>query len=176
LSDDRTRVKVIHTGTGAITESDILLAAASRAVVIGFNSKPETGAIRMAEQEKISIRQYNIIYKLIEDVEKALKGLLEPEYVDVVAGQAEVRAVFEAGKKGRIAGSQIKEGKATRDSQVKVIRGGKVIAESRVSGLRRFKDDVKEVSTGMECGVKLDSFNDFEVGDILQFVRQEKVD
>jgi len=176
LSNDKTRVKVIHTGTGSITETDILLAAASRAVVIGFNSKPETGAIRMAEQEKISIRQYNVIYKLIEDVEKALAGLLEPEYVDVVAGQAEVRAVFEAGKKGKIAGSQIKEGRATRDSLVRVIRGGKVIAESKVSGLRRFKDDVKEVTTGMECGVKLESFNDFEVGDILQFVRQEKVD
>ncbi len=176
LSNDKTRVKVIHTGTGAITESDILLAAASRAVVIGFNSKPETGAIRMAEQEKISVRQYNVIYKLIEDVEKALKGLLEPEYIDVVVGQAEVRAVFEAGKKGKIAGSQIKEGRATRDSLVRVSRGGKVIAESKVSGLRRFKDDVKEVGTGLECGVKLDSFNDFEVGDILQFVRQEKVD
>jgi translation initiation factor IF-2 len=176
LSNDKTRVKVIHTGTGAITESDILLAAASRAVVIGFNSKPETGAVRMAEQEKISVRQYNVIYKLIEDVEKALTGLLEPEYVDVVAGQAEVRAVFEAGKKGKIAGSQIKEGRATRDSLVRIIRGGKVIAESRVAGLRRFKDDVKEVNTGLECGVKLESFNDFEVGDILQFVRQEQVD
>jgi translation initiation factor IF-2 len=176
LSDDKMRVKVIHAGTGAIIESDIQLAMASRAVVIGFNSKPEQGAVRLAEQEKISIRQYNIIYKLIEDVEKALKGLLEPEYVDVTAGQAEVRAVFEAGKKGRIAGSQIKEGKATRDSLVKIVRGGKVIAESRVAGLRRFKDDVKEVTTGMECGVKLDSFNDFQVGDILQFIRQEKVD
>ena len=176
LSDDKMRVKVIHAGTGAIIESDIQLAMASKAVVIGFNSKPEPGAVRLAEQEKISIRQYNIIYKLIEDVEKALKGLLEPEYVDVIAGQAEVRAVFEAGKKGRIAGSQIKEGKATRDSLVKIIRGGKVIAESRVAGLRRFKDDVKEVTTGMECGVKLDSFNDFQVGDILQFIRQEKVD
>lgn len=176
LSDDKMRVKVIHAGTGAIIESDIQLAMASRAVVIGFNSKPEPGAVRLAEQEKISIRQYNIIYKLIEDVEKALKGLLEPEYVDVTAGQAEVRAVFEAGKKGRIAGSQIKEGKATRDALVKIVRGGKVIAESRVAGLRRFKDDVKEVTTGMECGVKLDSFNDFQVGDILQFIRQEKVD
>jgi len=176
LSNDKTRVKVIHTGTGAITESDILLAAASRAVVIGFNSKPETGAIRMAEQEKISVRQYSVIYKLIEDVEKALQGMLEPEYVDVVAGQAEVRAVFEAGKKGKIAGSQIKEGRATRDSLVRIIRGGKVIAESRVAGLRRFKDDVKEIATGLECGVKLENFNDFEVGDILQFVRQEKVD
>ncbi|MDD5397627.1 MAG: translation initiation factor IF-2 [Dehalococcoidia bacterium] len=176
LSNDKTRVKVIHTGTGAITESDILLAAASRAVVIGFNSKPETGSIRMAEQEKISVRQYNVIYKLIEDVEKALKGMLEPEYIDVVAGQAEVRAVFEAGKRGKIAGSQIKEGRATRDSLVRIIRGGKVVAESKVAGLRRFKDDVKEVATGLECGVKLENFNDLEVGDILQFVRQEKVD
>ncbi len=176
LSDDKTRVKVIHTGTGAIIESDILLAMASRAVVIGFNSRPEPGTIRLAEQEKVSIRQYNVIYKLIEDVEKALKGLLEPEYVDIVAGQAEVKTIFEAGKKVQIAGSQVKEGKATRDSQVKVIRGGKVIAESRVAGLRRFKDDVKEVTTGMECGVKLDSFNDFQVGDILQFIHQELVD
>jgi translation initiation factor IF-2 len=176
LSDEKTRVKVIHVGTGGITENDILLAMASKAVVVGFNSKPEPGASRLAEQESISIRQYNVIYKLIEDVEKALKGLLEPEYADVVVGQAEVRAVFEAGKKGRIAGSAIKEGKATRDSLVKIIRGGKVVAESRVAGLRRFKDDVKEVTTGMECGVKLDSFNDFQVGDILQFIRQERVD
>jgi translation initiation factor IF-2 len=176
LSDEKTRVKVIHTGTGAITENDLLLAMGSKAVVIGFNSKPEPGASRLAEKEGISIRQYNIIYKLIEDVEKALQGLLEPEYADVVIGQAEVRAVFEAGKKGRIAGSAIKEGKATRDSQVKIIRGGKVVAEARVAGLRRFKDDVKEVTTGMECGIKLDGFNDFQVGDILQFIRQERVD
>jgi translation initiation factor IF-2 len=176
LSNEKTRVMVIHMGTGSITENDILLAMASKAVVIGFNSKPEPGAIRLAEQESISIRQYNVIYKLIEDVEKALKGLLEPEYADVVIGQAEVREVFEAGKKGRVAGSAIKEGKATRDSLVRVLRGGKVVAESKVAGLRRFKDDVKEVTTGMECGVKLDSFNDFQVGDILQFVRQERVD
>jgi translation initiation factor IF-2 len=176
LSDEKIRVKVIHVGTGSITENDILLAMASKAVVVGFNSKPEPGASRLAEQESISIRQYNVIYKLIEDVEKALKGMLEPEYADVIVGQAEVRAVFEAGKKGTIAGSAIKEGKATRDSLVKIIRGSKVIAESRVVGLRRFKDDVKEVTTGMECGVKLDTFNDFQVGDILQFVRQERID
>jgi translation initiation factor IF-2 len=176
LSNDKTRVKVIHTGTGGITEGDVLLAMASKAVIIGFNSKPEAGATRLAEQEGISIRQYNIIYKLIEDVEKALKGLLEPEYVDVVVGQAEVKAVFESGKKGKIAGALMKEGKATRDSQVRVLRNAKVIAESRVSGLRRFKDDVKEVSAGMEFGVKLENFGDFLIGDILQFVRKEKID
>jgi translation initiation factor IF-2 len=176
LSNDKTRVKVIHTGTGGITEGDVLLAMASKAVIIGFNSKPEAGATRLAEQEGISIRQYNIIYKLIEDVEKALKGLLEPEYVDVVVGQAEVKAVFESGKKGKIAGALMKEGKATRDSQVRVLRNAKVIAESHVSGLRRFKDDVKEVSAGMEFGVKLENFGDFLIGDILQFVRKEKID
>lgn len=175
LSNEKTRVKVIHTGTGSITESDILLAMASRAVVIGFNSKPEPGAIRLAEQESISIRQYNIIYKLIEDVEKALKGLLEPEYAEVVAGQAEIKAIFEAGKKGKIAGALMKEGKATRDARVKVLRTGKVIAESRVAGLRRFKDDVREVASGMEFGVKLDNFSDFQVGDVLQFIRQERI-
>lgn len=176
LSDEKTRVKVIHTGTGGITEGDVLLAMASRAVVVGFNSKPESGASRLAEQEGISIRQYNIIYKLIEDVEKALKGMLEPEYADVVAGQAEIQAVFEAGKKGKIAGAWMKEGKATRDSHVRIYRGGKMIAESQLGGLRRFKDDVKEVTTGMEFGVKLDNFADFQVGDVLQFVRQERID
>ncbi len=176
LSDDKTRVKVIHTGTGSITEGDILLAMASKAVIIGFNSRPEAGAGRLAEQEKISIRQYNVIYKLIEDVEKALKGMLEPEYAEVVAGQAEIKAIFEAGKKGKIAGAWMKEGKATRDSQVRVFRDGKVIAESRLTGLRRFKDDVKEVTTGMEFGVKLENFVDFQVGDILQFIKQERID
>lgn len=175
LSEEKMRVKVIHTGSGSITESDILLAVASRAVIIGFNSRPEPGANRMAELEGISIRQYNVIYKLIEDVEKAVQGLLEPEYAEVAVGQAEVKTVFEAGKRGRIAGSQVKEGRATRDSQARVIRAGKVIAESRVSGLRRFKDDVREVTTGMECGVKLENFNDFQAGDIIQFFRIERV-
>ena len=175
LSDEKTRVKIIHTGTGSITESDILLAMASRAIVIGFNSKPEPGASKLAEQENISIRQYNVIYKLIENVEKALKGLLEPEYAEVVVGQAEIKATFEAGKKGRIAGAWMKEGKATRDSQVRVVRAGKTIAESHVAGLRRFKDDVKEVANGMEFGIRLENFNDFQVGDVLQFVRQERI-
>jgi len=175
LSDEKTRVKVIHTGTGSITESDILLALASKAVVVGFNSKPEPGASRMAELENINIRQYSVIYKLVEDVEKALKGMLEPEYAEVVIGQAEIKAIFEAGKRGKIAGCLLKEGKATRDSQVRVLRANKIIAESRVSSLKRFKDDVKEVAAGMECGVKLDSFSDFQPGDILQFFRQEQV-
>lgn len=173
LSSEKTRVKVIHAGTGSITESDILLALASKAIIIGFNSKPEPGASRMAELEHVSIRQYNVIYKLIEDVEKALKGMLEPEYVETVIGQGEVKAIFEAGKKGKIAGSLIKDGRATRDSQVRIIRAGKVIGQSRISSLKRFKDDVKEVTGGMECGIKLESFNDFQVGDILQFFRQE---
>lgn len=174
LSDEKMRVKVIHTGTGGITESDVLLAMASKAVIIGFNCKPEPGASRLAEQENISIRQYSIIYKLIEDVEKALQGLLEPELVEVVIGQAEVKAVFEAGKKGKIAGTLIKEGKVTRDSRVSIIRSNKAIAESRVIGLRRFKDDVREVAAGMECGIRLENFTDFQVGDILQFSRIEK--
>jgi len=174
LSDEKMRVKVIHTGTGSITESDILLAMASKAVVIGFNSRPEPGASRLAEQENISIRQYNVIYKLIEDVEKALQGLLEPELVEVVIGQAEVKAIFEAGKKGKIAGSLIKDGRATRDSKVHILRANKTVAESRVIGLKRFKDDVKEVQAGMECGVRLENFSDFQVGDMLQFFRIEE--
>jgi translation initiation factor IF-2 len=175
LSEEKMRVKVIHTGSGGITENDVLLAIASKAVIIGFNSRPEAGASRMAELEGVSIRQYSIIYKLIEDVEKALQGLLEPEYIETLIAQAEVKTVFEAGKKGRIAGSQVKEGKVTRDSQARVLRAGKVVAESRVAGLRRFKDDVREVATGMECGIKLENFNDFQPGDIIQFFRMEKV-
>lgn len=176
LSDEKTRVKVIHAGSGNITESNIQLAMTAKAVVVSFNSKTEPGASRLAEQENISIRQYNVIYKLIEDVEKAIKGLLEPEYADVISGQAEIKAIFEVGKKGKIAGAWMKEGKATRDSQVKVFRGGKIIAESRLAGLRRFKDDVKEVTNGMEFGVRLETFGDFQVGDILQFIRQERID
>lgn len=175
LSDEKVRVKVIHSGTGSITESDVLLAMASKGIIIGFNSRPEPGAQRLAEAEGISIRHYNVIYDVVNDVEKALKGMLEPVITEVVDGQAEVIAVFELSKKVTIAGVKVKEGKVRRDSMVRVLRQGEVIHESRVHSLRRFKEDAKEVAVGMECGVKIEHFSDFQVGDILQFYRQEKV-
>ena len=175
LGDEKVKVRVIHSGSGSITESDVLLALASKGIMIGFNSRPEPGAQRLAEMEGISIRHYNVIYELVKDVDKALKGLLEPTYTEVIEGQAEVLAVFEAGKKGKVAGISVKEGKVRRDSLARVLRQGELIHESRVGSLRRFKEDVKEVATGFECGVKIESFSDFQVGDIIQFYRQETV-
>jgi translation initiation factor IF-2 len=175
LGDEKVKVRVIHSGSGSITESDVLLALASKGIIIGFNSRPEPGAQRLAEAESISIRYYNVIYEVVKDVDKALKGMLEPTYTEVIEGQAEVLAVFDAGKKSKVAGVSVKEGKIRRDASARVIRQGESIHESRVSSLRRFKEDVKEVAVGFECGVKIEGFTDFQVGDIIQFYRQEIV-
>jgi len=175
MGDEKVKVRVIHSGSGSITESDVLLALASKGIIIGFNSRPEPGAQRLAEGESISIRYYNVIYEIVKDVDKALKGMLEPTYTEVIDGQAEIIAVFDTGKKGRVAGLSVKEGKIRRDALARVIRKGESIHESRVSSLRRFKEDVKEVVAGFECGVKIEGFTDFQVGDIIQSYRQEIV-
>lgn len=175
LTTEQIKTRVIHSGSGSITESDVLLALASKGIIIGFNAKTETGAQRMADLEGISFRNYNVIYDLIEDVDKALKGMLEPVYSDVVDGQAEVRAIFTTSKKGKAAGVSVKEGKVTRDSLVRILRKGEIVKESRISSLRRFKNDVKEVTTGMECGIGVEGFSDFQIGDIIQVYRKEKV-
>ncbi|MCJ7655255.1 MAG: translation initiation factor IF-2, partial [Dehalococcoidia bacterium] len=175
MGDEKVKVRVIHSGSGSITESDVLLALASKGIIIGFNSRPEPGAQRLAEAESISIRYYNVIYEIVKDVDKALKGMLEPTYTEVIEGQAEILAVFDTGKKGRVAGLSVKEGKIRRDALARVIRQGKSIHESRVSSLRRFKEDVKEVAAGFECGIKIEGFTDFQVGDIVQSHRQETV-
>ncbi|MBC8275078.1 MAG: translation initiation factor IF-2 [Chloroflexi bacterium] len=175
MGDEKVKVRVIHSGSGSITESDVLLALASKGIIIGFNSRPEPGAQRLAEAESISIRYYNVIYEVVKDVDKALKGMLEPTYTEVIEGQAEIMAVFDAGKKGKVAGLSVKEGKIRRDALARVIRKGESIHESRVSSLRRFKEDVKEVVAGFECGVKIEGFTDFQVGDIIQSCRQEIV-
>ncbi|MEJ2740621.1 MAG: translation initiation factor IF-2, partial [Dehalococcoidia bacterium] len=163
------------TSSGSITESDVMLALASGAIIIGFNSRAEAGAQRLAELEGISIRYYNVIYELIDDVEKALKGMLEPTYAEVVDGMGEVRAVFDVGKKGKVAGIVVKEGKISRDSFVRVIRNEEILIDSRVNSLKRFKNDVKEVTVGIECGIGVENFADFQVGDFLQSYRKEKV-
>ncbi|MCD6453355.1 MAG: translation initiation factor IF-2 [Dehalococcoidales bacterium] len=167
------QVRIIRSGTGNITESDVMLAIASKGIIIGFGVDSEPGAQRLAEIEGVSIRSYKVIYDLISDVSDALKGMLAPTRVEVIEGQAEIRAVFGIGKKGSIAGVYVTEGKINRGASVRLQRGGKIIAESTVSSLRRFKDDVKEVSAGYECGVGIKDWNEFKVGDTLEFFRVE---
>jgi len=176
LSSEKVKLNVIHADSGSITESDVLLASASKGVVIGFNSPLAPGAQQVAEAEGVSIRCYDVIYKLIEDLDKVLKGMLEPTYVDVVAGRAEVRAVFSSSRQGKVAGIYVKEGKIWRDAPAKILRENKVIHESRISSLRRFKDDVTEVTTGLECGVGIADFPDFAVGDVIVLYQKEKVE
>ncbi|MGI6380912.1 MAG: translation initiation factor IF-2 [Anaerolineae bacterium] len=169
-------VDFIHEGVGNIAESDVNLAVASEAVVIGFNVSVDASAQRMAEAEGIEIRTYDIIYRLIEDIQKALTGMLEPEKREVVQGRAVVRQVFSIPRAGKIAGVQVREGKALRNARVRVLRGEKELHTGGVSSLKRYTEDVREVSTGMECGVGVDGFNDFEADDILEFYVIETVE
>jgi len=165
---------VILQGTGNISESDITLAAASRAIVIGFNVSVDDAAKRIAEVESVDIRNYRIIYKLIEDIDLALKGLYEPVYEDRVIGHAEVRAVFKAGRK-KIGGCYIREGKVTRDALARVVRNRKLLHSSQISSLRRFTEDVAEVATGFECGIGVEGFSDYTEGDIIEAYVRERV-
>jgi translation initiation factor IF-2 len=174
LGTKEVKVRVIHNGSGNITESDVMLAIASKGLIIGFNVDPEPGARRLADVEGVGIRRYDIIYKLVDDVDKALKGMLEPSYIEIIDGRAEVRAIFSAGRKEKAAGIYVTEGKVTRGVSTKLRRGEQVVVESVVSSLKRFKDNVREVSSGYECGVAIESFNEFQIGDILEFFRREK--
>lgn len=167
-------VKIIHTGAGAINESDISLAAASNAIVIGFNVRPDVNAARAAEEEGVDIRQHRVIYQVIEEIESAMKGMLDPEYEEKVIGQAEVRETFHVSKIGTIAGSYVTEGKITRDSSIRVIRDSIVIFEGELDALKRFKDDAKEVAKGYECGITIKGYNDIKEGDVIEaFVMEE---
>jgi len=174
LATEEVKVRVIHSGSGNITESDVMLAIASKGLIIGFNVDSEPGARRLADVEGVGIRHYNIIYNLVDDVDKALKGMLEPSYVEVIDGRAEVRAIFPVGRKETAAGVYVTEGKVTRGVSTRLRRGEEVVVESVISSLRRFKDNVKEVTAGYECGVAIEDFNEFQVGDILEFFRREK--
>ncbi len=174
LATAETRVRIIHSSTGNITEGDVMLALASEGLIIGFNTDVETGARRLADSKGVDIRVYSVIYGLIDDVEKALKGMLEPTIVEVIEGRAEVRQVFSAGKGTKVAGCYVVEGKILRNSPVRVIRKGKILSDTTVVSMRRFKDDVKEVSTGFECGIGLKDFNEFQAGDMLEFYRKQQ--
>jgi len=174
MGTDEVRVRVIHSGTGNVVESDVMLAIASRGIIVSFGTGVEPGAKRLADVEGVSIRSYNVIYDLVDDVGKALRGMLEPSFVEVIEGRAEVRAVFSGGKKLKVAGAYITEGKVTMGVSVRLRRGDKAVCESTVNSLRRFKDKVKEVASGYECGVGIEGCNDYEVGDTLEFFREEE--
>lgn len=168
-------IKIIHTGAGAINESDISLAAASNAIVIGFNVRPDINAKRAAEEEGVDIRLHRVIYKVIEEIEAAMKGLLDPEFEEKVIGQVEVRETFKVSKIGTIAGSYVTDGKITRDSSVRILRDNIVIFEGELDTLKRFKDDVKEVAKGYECGITIKNFNDIKEGDIIEAYVMEEI-
>lgn len=174
LGSGEVKVRIVHSGSGSITENDVLLAIASKGIIIGFNTRPEPGAKRLAEQEGIDIRSYQVIYALVEDVEKALAGMLEPTYVDVVEGHGEVRATFST-KQGKIAGVYVTDGKISRGAMARVIRKGEVMAEAQVSSLKHFKENVREIAAGFECGVGIEGFTSFEIGDIIEAYRKEKM-
>jgi translation initiation factor IF-2 len=174
LSNEQVKVKIIHTGSGSITESDVMLAIASQGIIIAFNTGTEGGAERIAQQEKVDVRRYSIIYNIIEDVEKALKGMLEPTFKEVVTGHAEVREIFRVARKNSIAGSYVRDGTITRADQARVLRNGGVIGEGRISSLKRLQEDVREVQTNFECGIQVDGFDSFEVGDEIETFRIER--
>ncbi len=175
LSSDRARVKVLHTATGKISESDVMLARASEGIVVGFNVRSEPGAVRISEAESVDIRHYDIIYKLTEDIENALKGIMEPIIEEIVDGHAEVRAIFRV-RGSRIAGCMVTDGVVRRNSQARVKRGEEVLRESRVSSLRRFKDDAREVQAGVECGIGVEGFGEFQEGDVIEAFHTETKD
>ncbi|GFE61649.1 translation initiation factor IF-2 [Geobacter sp. AOG2] len=175
LSTDAVRLNVIHSAVGAVTETDVNLAAASNAIVIGFNVRPEVKAQGLAEKEGVDIRLYNIIYDAVEDVKKAMEGLLSPTFKEKYLGRAEVRELFSVPKVGTVSGCHVQDGKMLRNAQVRLLRDNVVVYEGKMSSLRRFKDDVKEVASGYECGIGLENYNDLKVGDIIEAFEMEKI-
>ena len=162
-------------GVGGITENDVQLAAASNATILGFNVRPDRKARELAHQEQVEIRTYEIIYKLLEDIENAMLGLLAPEYEEVVTGEAEVREIFRSPKVGAIAGCMVRSGQMTRNSKVRFLREGVVIWKGAIQSLRRFKDDVREVQAGFECGINLTDFQDLKPGDIIETFEEREI-
>jgi len=173
-SNEQVRVKVIHAATGTITESDVMLAKAAKGVILGFNTRVEQGARRQAEAEHVEVKQYDVIYHAVEDIENALKGMLEPVYEEVVDGHAEVRQIIRISRFGNIAGSYITDGKAMRSASARIRRGRDLVFEGRVENLKRFKEDVREVASGYECGITLDGWDDFVIGDVIEFYHRER--
>ena len=175
LSTEDVRVRVIHGAVGAITETDITLAAASNALIIGFNVRPSANAVAAADAEGVDVKTYRVIYEAIEDIKSAMIGMLEPEYKEVVLGNVEIRQIYKISNVGTIAGAYVLDGKVTRNADVRLIRDGIVITETKLASLKRFKDDVKEVKAGYECGLSLEKFNDIKEGDIVEAFTMEAI-
>ncbi len=175
LSNEEVRVQVIHSGVGGVNESDVMLAAASGAIIVGFNVRPEPAAADSAARQDVEIRTYRIIYDCIEEIESAMKGMLAPKFQEAVIGHAEVRQTFKVSGVGTIAGCYVTDGKIQRAAQVRIVRDSIVIHEGVLSTLRRFKDDVREVASGYECGVSFEKFNDIKEGDILEVFIMEEI-
>jgi len=175
LSNEEVRVRIIHTGAGAVTESDVMLASASNAIIIGFNVRPEPVAKSVAESEKVDVRFYSVIYAAIDDIEAAMKGMLDPEFEEKIMGHAEIREIFKASSVGTIAGCYITEGKVTRNAKVRIVRDGRVIYDGSLDTLRRFKDDVREVASGYECGMLFKNYNDIREGDKVEAYTMEEI-
>ena len=177
LSDEKVKIRIIHSGAGAINESDVLLASASNAIVIGFNVRPDRNAQDIADREKVDIRQHSVIYNVTDEMKKAMTGLLEPTFKEVRLGIAEVRNVFKVPKFGSIAGCMVTEGRIIRsgDAQARLLRDHVVVYEGKIGSLRRFKDDVSEVKSGFECGIGFEKFNDLKIGDLIEVFTMERV-
>jgi len=176
LSNNEVRVKVIHAGVGAIKVMDVMLAAASNAVIIGFNVRPDSLARAEAEKEKVEIRTYRVIYKAIEDLELAIKGMLAPQFKEVILGHAEVRNIFVVSSVGTIAGSYVTDGKIARNASVRLLRDNVVVHEGQIGSLKRFKDDVKEVVAGYECGITIKNYNDIKEGDVIEAFEMQEIE
>jgi translation initiation factor IF-2 len=175
LSNEKVKIKVIHAGVGAITETDVLLASASNAVIIGFNVRPERKATELAQLEQVDIRLHTIIYNVTDEIKKAMTGLLAVTFKEVSLGRAEVRETFRVSGVGTVAGCYVQEGKVTREARVRLLRDNVVIYEGRVRSLRHFKEDVPEAKSGMECGMALENFNDVKIGDVIDAFVTERV-
>ncbi len=176
LDNEAVRINIIHGAVGAINETDVLLASTSNAIVIGFNVRPDKNAVKLAETEEVDIRLYRVIYDAVEDIKKAMEGMLAPEFREKVMGNAEIREVFKIPSIGTIAGCYITDGKINRNDDVRIIRDGIVVLEAKIASLRRFKDDVKEVNTGYECGIGIEKYNDLKVGDNIEAFTMEKIE
>jgi translation initiation factor IF-2 len=170
------KIGIVHKGVGAVTENDVSLAEASNAIIIAFNVRPEANARTAIEETGVDLRQYSIIYKATEDIENAVKGLLAPEFEEVVVGRAEVREVFKVPRAGFVFGCYVTEGSLRRNASVRVIRDGVVVADDTIASLRRFKDDVAEVATGYECGAGLENFQDVKVGDEFEVYEEREIE
>ena len=175
LSTEKVRIKVLHSGVGAITETDVLLASASNAIIIGFNVRPERKAQEVADQEQVDIRLHSIIYELQDEIRKAMAGLLDPVLKETYQGRAQVKDTFRIPKVGTIAGCQVADGTMKRDSNVRLVRDGATVYTGKISSLKRFKDDASEVRSGMECGIAIAGYGDIKVGDIIEAFTGEKI-